>query len=158
MTQDSEASTSFSNSRVSRYTLAQAVSLERFHVLDAVQYAPLQFQKYRSDTFGPPAFQCGFANVPTVGQLALVEVFDTHVLVLSCDCENVLSVSNSGCAGVSRRHVRADVRAQPKLEKKESGKQKTARRRLCVVVNDDGESVQLDAIPVVVMFDVVFPD
>ena len=38
------------------------------------------------ETFGPPALQCGFANVPTVGQLALVKVFDTHVLVLSCDC------------------------------------------------------------------------
>ncbi len=36
--------------------------------------------------------------------------------------------------------------------------QKTARRRLCVLVNDDGDSVQLDAIPVVVMFNVVFPD
>ena len=46
-------------------------------------------------TLGPPTFQCGFADVPTVGQMALVEVFDTHVYLLSGDCENVSAVSDS---------------------------------------------------------------
>ena len=110
--------------------LAKAFRLEGFDILDAVQHAALQFQEDGSDALGPPAFQCGFANVPTVRQLALIEVFDTHVFLLSGDCENVRRFSGSVCADVTNQDVRADVRAAGFRRFTCPRKQKTARRRL----------------------------
>jgi hypothetical protein len=55
----------------------------------------VQFQKNWPESLGSPALQCGLADVPSVGQMGLVKVFDSHVLVLSIDCENVSAVSNS---------------------------------------------------------------
>jgi hypothetical protein len=138
--------------------LAQAVDLVGFDVLDAVQHTSLQFQKYRADALGPPAFQRCFAEVPTIGQLALVKVFDIHVFVLSGDCENVRSVSNSGCAGVHRLHVGADVGAVPIGKISKPRKQKTTRRWSCVKLRVVSDSAQTEAIrPLLGIADVLAP-
>ena len=65
-----------------RGALAQALGLEGFDVLKAVQDTPLQLQEYRADTFGAPAFKRCFADSPTFGQLALFQMFDTHDALL----------------------------------------------------------------------------
>ena len=65
--------------------------------------------------------------------------------------------SNLVCAGVSRRHVRADVWAQLEQVKTNFKMQKTARRRLCVRMNAGAGSFQFDAVPIVVMRDVIMP-
>src|SRR5690606_29303251 len=87
-----------------------------------------ELEKDRPDSFGAPAFQGGFADAPTAGQFALVEVFDTNDSLLTGCCGNVRSVSEPGCAGVRHRHVRADVRAQLLRGKTRPRKQKLVMR------------------------------
>jgi hypothetical protein len=65
-------------------------------VLDAIEDAALQLQIHRPDTGGSPALERGLRDIPALSQLALIQVFDTHVDLLSGDCENVSAVWDSG--------------------------------------------------------------
>src|SRR5690606_3105348 len=99
--------------------LAQALRFVGLDVLDAVEHAALDLQKDRPDPFGAPAFQGGFADAPTVGQLALVEVFDTHGSLRTGCCGNVRSFWFSGggqTGGQSGQDWRADRANRPFVE------------------------------------------
>ena len=46
--------------------------------------------------FHQAALERGLRDIPALSQLALIQVFDTHVDLLSGDCENVSAVWDSG--------------------------------------------------------------
>src|SRR5690606_19979063 len=79
-----------------RRAAVQTSRLVLLDVLDAVEDTALQFQIHRPDTGGSPALERGLRDIPALSQLALIQVFDTHVVLLSGDCENVSAVWDSG--------------------------------------------------------------
>src|SRR3546814_690876 len=79
-----------------RCAAVQTPRLVLLDVLDAVEDAALQLQIHRPDTGRSPALERGLRDIPALSQLALIQVFDTHVDLLSGDCENVSAVWDSG--------------------------------------------------------------